>query len=69
MLFRSETEMRRARAIAESEALAERTDVEEIADTIGMYATLLDDPGQVNRDLAATLAVTAEQVRAAAAIF
>jgi len=65
----TETEMRRARAIAESEALAERTDVEEIADTIGMYATLLDDPEQVNRDLAATLAVTAEQVRAAAAIF
>jgi len=45
------TEMERARALIESEALALRSDPETIADQIGMYATLLNDPGRINRDL------------------
>ncbi|MFM8935086.1 MAG: M16 family metallopeptidase [Candidatus Limnocylindrus sp.] len=45
------TEMERAHALIESEALALRSDPETIADQIGMYATLLNDPGRINRDL------------------
>lgn len=65
----TQTEMERARALVESAALAERADPEEIADTIGMYATLLNDPERINRDLALALAVTAAQVQEAAALF
>jgi len=45
------TEMERAHALIESEALALRSDPETIADQIGMYATLLNDPERINRDL------------------
>ena len=62
-------EMQRVAALVESSALAERTDLEEIADCIGMYATLLNDPERINRDLELALAVTAEQVQRAAALF
>jgi predicted Zn-dependent peptidase len=65
----TQVEMERARALVESEALAERADPEEIADTIGMYATLLDDPERINRDLELALAVTAPQVQEAARLF
>jgi hypothetical protein len=34
-----------------------------------MYATLLNDPGRINRDLDLALAVTADQVQTAARLF
>ena len=42
---------------------------DEIADALGMYATLLDDPERINRDLELALAVTAPQVQEAARLF
>jgi len=40
-----------------------------LADAVGMYATLLNDPGRINRDLDLALAVTADQVQTAAKLF
>lgn len=57
------TEMERAHALIESEALALRSDPETIADQIGMYATLLNDPGRINRDLAIYRGVDAAAVQ------
>ncbi|MFZ9971640.1 MAG: M16 family metallopeptidase [Candidatus Limnocylindrus sp.] len=57
------TEMERARALIESEEMALRSDPESIADQIGMYATLLNDPGRINRDLAIYQAVDAAAVQ------
>ena len=57
------TEMERARALIESEELALRSDPETIADQIGMYATLLDDPERINRDLAIYQGVDAAAVQ------
>ncbi len=63
------TEMERARALIESEEMSLRSDPESIADQIGMYATLLDDPGRINRDLAIYQGVGADEVQRAAQIF
>jgi zinc protease len=57
------TEMERARALIESEEMALRSDPETIADQIGMYATLLNDPERINRDLAIYQAVDAAAVQ------
>lgn len=57
------TEMERARALIESEEMALRSDPESIADQIGMYATLLNDPGRINRDLAIYQSVDAAAVQ------
>jgi predicted Zn-dependent peptidase len=57
------TEMERARALIESEEMALRSDPESIADQIGLYATLLNDPGRINRDLAIYQAVDAAAVQ------
>jgi len=62
-------ELERAQALTESEELLVRSDPEELADAVGMYATLLNDPGRINRDLALALAVTADQVQTAARLF
>ena len=57
------TEMERARALIESEEMALRSDPETIADQIGMYATLLNDPERINRDLSIYQAVDAAAVQ------
>ena len=57
------TEMERARALIESEEMALRSDPETIADQIGMYATLLNDPERINRDLAIYQGVDAAAVQ------
>jgi predicted Zn-dependent peptidase len=62
-------EMERARALIESEEMSLRSDPESIADQIGMYATLLNDPGRINRDLAIYQAVDAAAVQRAATLF
>jgi predicted Zn-dependent peptidase len=41
--------------------------VDERADRLSMYATLLDDPGMINRQLDRYLSVTAADIQAAAA--
>jgi zinc protease len=65
----TDVELERAKALLESEELASRSDPEELADAIGGYATLLSDPGRINRDLALALAVSSDQVRTAAKLF
>ncbi|MFM8915046.1 MAG: peptidase M16, partial [Candidatus Limnocylindrus sp.] len=62
-------ELERAKALTESEELLARSDPEELADAVGMYATLLNDPGRINRDLDLALAVTGDQVKTAAKLF
>jgi len=57
------TEMERASALIESEEMALRSDPETIADQIGMYATLLNDPERINRDLAIYQGVDAAAVQ------
>jgi predicted Zn-dependent peptidase len=59
----SEDELARARALTEADELGALMRVEERADRLSMYATLLDEPGMINRMLARYLAVTAEQIR------
>jgi predicted Zn-dependent peptidase len=60
-------ELGRAHALVETESLAALQRVEDRADQLSMYATLFDDPDRINRELAAYLAVTAEDVRAVCA--
>jgi zinc protease len=60
-------ELGRAHTLVETESLAALQRVEDRADQLSMYATLFDDPDRINRELAAYLAVTAEDVRAACA--
>jgi predicted Zn-dependent peptidase len=62
----SDDELARARALIETEELAALSRVEERADRLSMYATLFDDPDLINRMLPRYLAVTAEQIQAAA---
>lgn len=59
----AEDELARAKALVESDELGVRSRVDERADRLSMYATLLDDPDLVNRMLDRYLAVTAEDVR------
>ncbi|HEX8939642.1 MAG TPA: pitrilysin family protein [Candidatus Limnocylindrales bacterium] len=63
----SDDELERARALIETFELEALQRVEERADRLAMYATLLDDPGMINRQLGRYLAVTPERIQAAAA--
>jgi predicted Zn-dependent peptidase len=60
-------ELDRAKALIETMELEGLQRVEERADRLSMYATLLDDPGMVNRQLGRYLAVTPEAIREVAA--
>jgi len=63
----SADELHRAQALVETEELAALQRVAERADRLSMWATLVGDPGEVNRQLERYLAVTAEDVRAVCA--
>ena len=63
----SDDELARAKALTEADELGALMRVEEKADRLSSYATLLDDPGLINRMLPRYLAVTAEQIRAVCA--
>jgi len=63
----TEDELARARALVEADELGALARVDERADRLSMYATLFDDPALINTMLPRYLAVTAEQIRAAAA--
>jgi predicted Zn-dependent peptidase len=63
----SDDELGRAKALIETDELAALQRVSERADRLSMYATLLDDPDEINRQLERYLAVTREDVRAACA--
>ena len=63
----TDDELARARALVEADELGALQRVEERADRLSMYATLFDDPGLINRMLARYLAVTPEDIQAAAA--
>ena len=60
-------ELARAQALLETAELAALQHVEERADRLAMYATLFDDPGRINEQLARYLAVDAAGVQAACA--
>jgi predicted Zn-dependent peptidase len=59
----TDDELARARALIESGELSALCRVEEVADRLGMYATLFGRPELVNEQLARYLAVDAEAVR------
>jgi predicted Zn-dependent peptidase len=59
----TDDELGRAKALIETDELGALQRVSERADRLSMYATLLDDPGEINRQLGRYLAVTAQQVR------
>ena len=63
----TEDELVRAQALIETDELSSLQRVSERADRLSMYATLLDDPGEINRQLDRYLAVTAGDVRAVCA--
>ncbi|HZL14986.1 MAG TPA: insulinase family protein, partial [Verrucomicrobiae bacterium] len=63
----SDDELGRAKALIETDELAALQRVSERADRLSMYATLLDDPDEINRQLERYLAVTVEDVRAVCA--
>jgi predicted Zn-dependent peptidase len=63
----SEDELARAKALIEADELGALARVDERADRLSMYATLFDNPGLINEMLPRYLAITAEDVRAAAA--
>jgi predicted Zn-dependent peptidase len=63
----TDDELARARALIETFELEALQRVEERADRLAMYATLLDDPDMVNRQLGRYLAVGAAEIQAAAA--
>jgi predicted Zn-dependent peptidase len=66
----SDDELARAKALTEADELGALMRVEERADRLSSYATLLDDPGMINRMLPRYLAVTADQIRdVCAAVF
>jgi predicted Zn-dependent peptidase len=60
-------ELARAKALIETFELEALQRVEERADRLAMYATLLDDPDFINRQLERYLSVTPEQIQAVAA--
>ena len=62
----TDDELARAMALIETDELAALQRVSERADRLSMYATLLDEPDEVNRQLPRFLAVTAADVQAAA---
>jgi predicted Zn-dependent peptidase len=57
-------ELERAKALTEADELGALQRVEEKADRLSSYATLLDDPDLINRMLPRYLSVTAEQIQA-----
>jgi zinc protease len=57
----------RARALIETYELEALQRVDERADRLSSYATLLDDPDMINRQLGRYLAVSAADIQAAAA--
>lgn len=63
----TDDELERARALIETMELEALQRVDERADRLSMYATLLDDPAMINRQLARYLAVTPEAIREVAA--
>ncbi len=63
----TEDELARARALIETYELEALQRVEERAERLAMYATLLDDPEMINRQLSRYLSVTAAQIQAVAA--
>ena len=62
----ADAELERAHALLTSDILHQLSSVEGRADAFSQYATLFDDPGLVNDRLSRLLAVTADDVRAAA---
>jgi predicted Zn-dependent peptidase len=60
-------ELARARALIETFELESMQRVDERADRLAMYATLLDDPDMINRQMGRYLGVTAADIQAAAA--
>jgi predicted Zn-dependent peptidase len=63
----TDDELARAKALIETEELGALSRVEERADRLAMYATLMDDPELINSMLGRYLSVTAEDIRAVAA--
>ncbi len=63
----TEDELVRARALVETSELGALGQVRERAERLALYATLLDDPGRLARDLDAYALVSAEGLRALAA--
>lgn len=63
----TEDELLRARSLIETDELGSLQQVGERADRLSMFATLLDDPGEINRQLGRYLAVTPAAVREACA--
>jgi predicted Zn-dependent peptidase len=62
----TDDELARARALIETYELEALQRVDERADRLAMYATLLDDPDMINRQLDRYLAVTPADIQAAA---
>ena len=60
----TEDELLRAKALIETDELGSLQRVSERADRLSMFATLLDEPDEINRQLDRYLAVTAADVRA-----
>jgi predicted Zn-dependent peptidase len=63
----TDDELARARALIETYELEALQRVDERADRLSMYATLLDDPEMINRQLGRYLAVGKAEIQAAAA--
>jgi predicted Zn-dependent peptidase len=63
----TDDELARARALIETFELESLQRVDERADRLSMYATLLDDPGMINSQLERYLAVGPAEIRAVAA--
>ncbi|MFH1474411.1 MAG: pitrilysin family protein [Chloroflexota bacterium] len=63
----TDDELLRAKALIETDELGSLQRVSERADRLSMYATLLDEPDEINRQLDRYLAVTPADVRAACA--
>jgi predicted Zn-dependent peptidase len=63
----TDDELARAKALIETDELGALQRVAERADRLSMFATLLDDPGEINRQLERFLDVTAADVRAVCA--
>ncbi len=63
----TEDELLRAKALIETDELGSLQRVSERADRLSMFATLLDEPEEINHQLERYLAVTAADVRAACA--
>jgi zinc protease len=59
-----DADVERAIALLEGRNLEDLQTVDERADQLSMYATLFDDPGRINTELARVRAVTAADVRA-----